>query len=259
MNLHRIRWAVRAVLVLGLAASATGNVLHAQPNPISRSISAWPVVALYLAIDLISRIPVNGKLLAAARLVAAAAIAGIAAWVSYWHMAGVAARYGETGASPYLLPLSVDGLIVVASICLVELGGRIRAAVESTEGASDGEGTDSRRVRQAADGSEQAVLQAAGLGLQGPDRPGRPEGEGHGAEQGAPEEVAAEPVKLSRPRKPHTTNPERVARAWQKTPDASPADIARRLKLSPATVKRHRPADTDKVNGREPEFAAERS
>ena len=40
-------------------------------------------------------------------------IAGIAAWVSYWHMAGVAARYGETGASPYLLPLSVDGLIVV--------------------------------------------------------------------------------------------------------------------------------------------------
>jgi hypothetical protein len=138
MNLHRIRWAVRAVLVLGLAASATGNVLHAQPNPISRSISAWPVVALYLAIDLISRIPVNGKLLAAARLVAAAAIAGIAAWVSYWHMAGVAARYGETGASPYLLPLSVDGLIVVASICLVELGGRIRAAVESTEGEADG-------------------------------------------------------------------------------------------------------------------------
>jgi hypothetical protein len=256
MNLHRIRWAVRAVLVLGLAASATGNVLHAQPNPISRSISAWPVVALYLAIDLISRIPVNGKLLAAARLVAAAAIAGIAAWVSYWHMAGVAARYGETGASPYLLPLSVDGLIVVASICLVELGGRIRAAVESTEGASSGEGTDSRRVRQAADGSGQAVLQAAGLGLQGPDRPGRPEGEGHGAEQGAPEEVAAGPVKLSRPRKPHTTNPERVARAWKSTPDASPADIARRLKLSPATVKRHRPTDTDKVNGREPEFAA---
>ena len=43
-------------------------------------------------------------------------------------MAGVAARYGETGASPYLLPFSVDGLIVVASISLVELAGRIRAA-----------------------------------------------------------------------------------------------------------------------------------
>jgi FixJ family two-component response regulator len=50
-----------------------------------------------------------------------------------------------------------------------------------------------------------------------------------------------------------------VARAWKNTPDASPADIAKRLKLSPATVKRHRPAGVDKVNGREPEFAAERS
>ncbi|MFC7276129.1 hypothetical protein ACFQS1_19230 [Paractinoplanes rhizophilus] len=47
-------------------------------------------------------------------------------------MAGVAARYGETGASPYLLPLSVDGLIVVASICLVELAGRI-SSLESQE------------------------------------------------------------------------------------------------------------------------------
>src|SRR5690606_15066850 len=57
--------------------------------------------------------------------------AGIAAWVSYWHMVGVAARYGETGASPYLLPLSVDGLVVVASVCLVELAGRIASAERS--------------------------------------------------------------------------------------------------------------------------------
>ena len=62
------------------------------------------------------------------RLFATAVIAGIAAWVSYWHMAAVAARYGETSASPYLLPLSVDGLIVVASICLVELTARITDA-----------------------------------------------------------------------------------------------------------------------------------
>ena len=129
-RLRRVRWLVRFVLGLGLVASATGNVLHAQPNPVSRAISAWPVVALYFAIDLIARIPVTRRWLAAARLCAAAVIAGIAAWVSYTHMFGVAARYGETGASPYLLPLSVDGLIVVASICLVELGGRIRTAEE---------------------------------------------------------------------------------------------------------------------------------
>jgi len=42
-------------------------------------------------------------------------------------MAAVAQRYGETGAAPYLIPISVDGLVVVASVCLVELAGRIRA------------------------------------------------------------------------------------------------------------------------------------
>jgi hypothetical protein len=126
-QLRRVRWAVRATLVLGVAASVVANVLHALDNPISQAIAAWPPLALLLTVELISRVPVHRRSLAAARLVATATIAGIAAWVSYWHMAGVAARYGETGASPYLLPLSVDGLIVVASICLVELGGRISA------------------------------------------------------------------------------------------------------------------------------------
>jgi hypothetical protein len=124
-HLRRVRWAVRATLFLGVAASVVANVLHALDNPISQAIAAWPPLALLLTVELISRVPVHRRWLAAARLLATATIAGIAAWVSYWHMAGVASRYGETGASPYLLPLSVDGLIVVASICLVELGGRI--------------------------------------------------------------------------------------------------------------------------------------
>jgi hypothetical protein len=117
---------VRAALTLGVAASVAANVLHAERNPISQAIAAWPPLALLLTVELISRVPMHRRSLAFARLAATAAIAGIAAWVSYWHMAGVASRYGETGASPFLLPLSVDGLIIVASVCLVELAGRIR-------------------------------------------------------------------------------------------------------------------------------------
>jgi len=126
--LRRIRWAVRATLVLGVAASVAANVLHAADNPISQAIAAWPPLALLLTVELISRVPVHRRNLAALRFIATTAIAGIAAWVSYWHMAGVAARYGETGPSPFLLPVSVDGLIVVASISLVELAGRIRTS-----------------------------------------------------------------------------------------------------------------------------------
>ncbi|MEU4424826.1 DUF2637 domain-containing protein [Actinoplanes sp. NPDC024001] len=124
---RRVRWAVRATLALAVVASTVANVLHAHDNPISQTIAAWPPLALLATIELISRVPVHRRQLAAVRFAATVLIASIAAWVSYWHMADVISRYGETGASPYLIPLTVDGLVVVASVCLVELGSRIRA------------------------------------------------------------------------------------------------------------------------------------
>jgi hypothetical protein len=130
-NYRLVRWAIRATLLLGVAASVAANILHAQPNPISQMIAAWPPLALLLTVELISRVPMHRRSLAAVRLVATTAIAGIAAWVSYWHMVGVAARYGEIGTSPYLLPLSVDGLVIVASVSLVELAGRIRTSADA--------------------------------------------------------------------------------------------------------------------------------
>ena len=93
-RLRRIRWGVRATLTFGVAASVAANVLHAQQNPISQAISAWPPLALLLTAELVSRVPVHRKALAALRVLATMVIAGTAAWVSYWHMAGVAARYG---------------------------------------------------------------------------------------------------------------------------------------------------------------------
>ena len=129
-QLKRIRWAVRATLMLGVAASVAANVLHARPEIVSQVISAWPPLALLLTVELTSRIPMHKPMLAGIRVLATATIAGIAAWVSYWHMQGVAVKFGETETSAYLLPISVDGLIVVASVSLVELAGRIRLLEE---------------------------------------------------------------------------------------------------------------------------------
>src|SRR5262249_38654644 len=125
-QLMRIRWAVRATLFLGMAASIAANVLHARHNPISQVISAWPPLALLLTVELVSRIPMHRPLLAVIRVLATTVIASIAAWVSYWHMRDVTFHYGESASSSYLLPVSVDGLIVVASVSLVEIAGRIR-------------------------------------------------------------------------------------------------------------------------------------
>lgn len=124
-HLKRLRWAVRFVLSLGVAASVAANILHANPNPISQTIAAWPSLAFLLTVELVSRIPVTRRLRAAIRIGATAMVAGIAGWVSYWHMVDVAGRFGETGTSPYLLPLTVDGLIVVASVSLIELAVKI--------------------------------------------------------------------------------------------------------------------------------------
>ncbi|MEU8370065.1 DUF2637 domain-containing protein [Micromonospora tulbaghiae] len=125
-QLRRLQWAVRATLALGVAASVTANILHAQPNPISQAIAAWPPLALLITVELVTRIPVHQRTLGVLRIVAASTIAAIAAWISYHHMIGVVARYGETGTVPYLLPASVDGLIIVASVSLVELAARSR-------------------------------------------------------------------------------------------------------------------------------------
>lgn len=129
LSLTQLRWIVRGVLMLGMLVSIAGNVLHADgTSVISQVISAWSPIALLLSIEMISLIPVHTLLLVICRRLATGMIAGIAAWVSYWHMASVASQYGETNGAQYLLPLSVDGLVVVASICLVEIGGQINAA-----------------------------------------------------------------------------------------------------------------------------------
>lgn len=204
-QLARIRWAVRAALALGVAASVAGNVLHAEGGFISQVIAAWSPLALLLTIELIARVPVHRRGLAAARWMATAVIAGIAAWVSYWHMAAVASRFGESGASPFLIPFSVDGLIVVASVCLVELGGRIRAEQPTADAAGDDAEADS------------------GIDSDPPS----------GGDSVSPPQ--------GRPRKVQPSARLRVERAHRKTPDASNGELAKRLGLSTRTVQRWRP------------------
>jgi hypothetical protein len=130
-----MQWGVRGVLALGVAASVSANILHAQHDLIAQCIAAWPPVALLITVEMVSRIPVSGRAWTVIRIGATLAIAGIAAWISYWHMAGVVAHYGEVGSVPYLLPVSVDGLIVAASVSLVELAGRAREQRASEQAA----------------------------------------------------------------------------------------------------------------------------
>ncbi|MFI1994972.1 DUF2637 domain-containing protein [Actinoplanes sp. NPDC020271] len=215
-RLKRIGWGVRAVFGLGIAASLAGNVLHAADNPISQAISAWSPVALLLAVELISRIPARRGGLSVVRLGATAVIAGIAAWVSYWHMVGVATRYGEADSSAYLLPFSVDGLIVVASISLVEIGGRIRALAD-----------DAVPAESPAPATAEVIA---------PQTPAAPVTV---AEPAPVPTVKTSPAKRVTPR---PASAEKVAKAAAKMPGATVAEIAAKAGVSVSTARRHLPA-----------------
>lgn len=56
----------------------------------------------------------------AARNLSAGAVAAIAAWSSYSHMVHVALLYGERPEVAYALPCSVDGMLVVSTIIMVD-------------------------------------------------------------------------------------------------------------------------------------------
>jgi hypothetical protein len=133
-QLRRVRWAVRGTLALGISASLAANVLHAHHLLIDQIIAGWPPVAVFATIEAIARVPIRKRWLAVIRMAGLGFVAGIAFWVSYWHMASVAATHGENG-SKYLLPLSVDGLVLVSSISLVELTAQISTAEAAARAA----------------------------------------------------------------------------------------------------------------------------
>jgi len=244
-KLRRVRWAVRAVLMLGVTASVVANVLHAQANPISRTISAWPPLALLLTVELISRVPVHSRSLAVTRILATTAIAGIAAWASYWHMAAVAARYGETGATAYLLPLSVDGLIVVASICLLELSDQLTAAEDGPVHAAadlDVDPVVDRDDEPWPDPWLYAVPVRHDPVHELPADPVREPAHDPVAEPRL--ELVREPARPPRVNRSATTggsSAQRVVAAHRREPDATHERIAELAGVSVSSVKRHRP------------------
>lgn len=142
-NLQR---GTRAVLLFGIVTSISANVLHSLTRPEAASEPEWRLVAaavlsafaplaLFACTELVSRIPVHSKVLSVVRLVITFAVGGFAAWVSYWHMESVARQLGETDGTQYVYPLIIDGMMIVATISLIELG-RVARSIRQAEEAA---------------------------------------------------------------------------------------------------------------------------
>jgi len=110
--------------LLGAGASIAANVAHAaERNSNGTDIgamlfAAWAPVALLLVAEMMVRGQRPRGLLTVVEWVGAFLVALAAAVVSYGHMRGLLLQYGESELVAVLLPLSVDGLVVVASVAL---------------------------------------------------------------------------------------------------------------------------------------------
>jgi hypothetical protein len=64
---------------------------------------------------------VNGdRAIRLAAVAALVAVAGVAAYVSYWHAVDVVTRHGEHDVMGHLYPVAIDGIIVAASMVLLD-------------------------------------------------------------------------------------------------------------------------------------------
>ncbi|MCM2417674.1 hypothetical protein [Streptomyces sp. RKAG293] len=115
-------------------ASIAANVAHSYLRP-SKAAATWTPqagaivaaafwpVALLISIEVISRVHwPDGWLWKLVRHGGLTAVAGIAAVISYRHMAALLAAYGEDPVSAAIGPVAVDGFMAVCSGALLAIG-----------------------------------------------------------------------------------------------------------------------------------------
>lgn len=128
---RRLRWVCRGVVLATVAVSVWANLLHAWGGWVTYAIAALPPFLALGAWELVSRIPIRREAGLIARLSRPVATVGIfagAAWLSYWHQKDAFYRYthGDVDAAT-LLPLLIDGLMIVTSVSIFEVTARIEA------------------------------------------------------------------------------------------------------------------------------------
>ena len=116
---------------LGGAVSLAANAAHAYVAPVGAPATwrphtgaimfavFWPI-AVFVSIEILARVRWRtGALWVAVRYVGLVPVAVVAAIVSYQHLAGLLATYGENRLTVVIGPLAVDGLMVLSAAAVM--------------------------------------------------------------------------------------------------------------------------------------------
>lgn len=128
-NSHPLLWP-RAGAGAGITVSVLGNMLHSlirpdgagpgwSPQPGQVFGALWWPLALFLALEVFaSKVWGGGAWWWLLRLAATAPVAAVAAVVSYRHLSGLLAHWGEDGFTVAFGPVAVDGLMLLCAAAL---------------------------------------------------------------------------------------------------------------------------------------------
>jgi hypothetical protein len=214
--------------VLGGLVSIAANTAHsfvAPPGagahwspPTGAVIGAvfWPI-ALFIAIEILARTAwPHGKRWALVRFVGLLPVAIVAAVVSYNHLSGLLAHYGEDRLTVVIGPLAVDGLMVMSSAAVMATAAKRRAAADAkrTAVAGTAPARASKRTDTRADSTPDTTADTT------------------------PDTVSA-PKRTPKRTDARADTGRRIAQVRAKHPDWTTSQIAAHLEVDPRTVRRY--------------------
>jgi hypothetical protein len=136
-------WAYTGTILGGLSSIAA-NVAHSCIPPVGASADwhpqygaiavsmAWPIF-LFVAVEILIKVPwPRGFAYHLLRWCGLLPVAIVAAFVSYRHLSGLLAHYGEERIVAFLGPLAVDGMMIMATGALYAISNRTRALKATT-------------------------------------------------------------------------------------------------------------------------------
>lgn len=135
--LDHLRWSCRGVVVLASCTSVWANWLHSDHNAWAIIINVMPPIIVLVGFELTSRIPAwEGPIWHPRRWVRPAAMVGITfigAWLSYWHQKAAFLKYSHDIQTAMLLPLAIDGLMIISSVAVLDIGDKIERLIAYAE------------------------------------------------------------------------------------------------------------------------------
>lgn len=121
-------------MLMGFAVSVSANmadefVKHSRPEPGALFFGFfWPFALLFTTEVMARNEWPRHWVWNAVKVLGLTPVAGIAAWMSYWHLQSLILHYGETEFSSHIAPFAIDGFMLMCSAALLAPAAVAKAA-----------------------------------------------------------------------------------------------------------------------------------